>query len=76
LLYLRPELFFEELFFAEDFFDDARFEDFFAADRLEPVLRLLLFLLEEDFFVEDLRPDDFFLLAFLVAILGATSREV
>jgi hypothetical protein len=54
LLYLRPELFFEEDFFVELFLDG----DF----------RLVVFLLE-DFFEDDLRPEDFFLLlAFLVAI--------
>ncbi|HZQ43984.1 MAG TPA: hypothetical protein VFA99_12065 [Acidobacteriaceae bacterium] len=65
LLYLRPELFFEELFFEEDFF-----EELFLDPRLldAAVLRLLLFLLE-DFLVEDLRPEDFFLLLdFLAAI--------
>jgi hypothetical protein len=62
LLYLRPELFFEELFFAEDFFEAVRFVDFFDA------AFLVLFLLD-DFLVEDLRPTDFFLLlAFFVAI--------
>jgi hypothetical protein len=59
LLYLRPELFFEEDFFVELFFAEVRF----AADFL-----LVLFLLE-DFLLEDLRPADFFLLlAFLVVI--------
>lgn len=62
LLYLRPELFFE-LFLEEDFFAELRFaEDFFADERR------VLFLLD-DFLLEDLRPDDFFLLlAFFVAI--------
>jgi hypothetical protein len=67
LLYLRPELFFEEDFFVELFF-----EELFFDEDLRPVLFLL-----EDFFEDDFRPEDFFLLlAFLVAILGTTSREV
>jgi hypothetical protein len=58
LLYLRPELFFEEDFFAELFFAELFFDEDFR-----PVLFLL-----DDFFEDDLRPEDFFLLAFLVAI--------
>jgi hypothetical protein len=60
LLYLRPELLFEELlfeelFFADDFFEELRFvEDFF-----EP-----LAFLPDDFLLDDF----FLLLAFLVAI--------
>jgi hypothetical protein len=72
LLYLRPELFFDEDFFAEPFFAELFFvERFFEAD-FRPVLFLL-----DDFFEDDLRPEDFFLLlAFLVAIVSTTSREV
>jgi hypothetical protein len=55
------ELFFAELFFADDFFDEACFVDFFEA-ALWPLF------LAADFFVEALRPTDFFLLAFFVAI--------
>jgi hypothetical protein len=75
LLYLRPELFFDELFldelfFAEDFFAPDFFEEDFFEAALLRLLRFLLLLLLEDFLVEDLRPEDFFLLllAFLVAI--------
>lgn len=60
LLYFRPPLFFEELFFDEDFLELRLAEDFFDPLRV-------LFLLD-DFLLEDLRPDDFFLLAFFVAI--------
>src|SRR5215475_11176154 len=57
LLYLRPELFFDEAFFAGLFLAEVRF-----------IASLRVLFLLEDFFAGDLRPVDLFLLAFLVAI--------